>query len=111
MVAEPYTACTAIQNDVSGKVVLIGRGGCTFANKAVAAQNAGAVGVIIVNDDEANPNTVRIMDDGDTGTSAAIPVLMVSYNGGTQIRNLGTGISVKISSGRHSELRNSCDFV
>jgi Zn-dependent M28 family amino/carboxypeptidase len=42
-------ACTAIQNNIAGKIALIDRGICSFVSKAQNAQNAGAVGVIIAN--------------------------------------------------------------
>ena len=35
----------------NGKIVIVERGGCTFEEKAVNAQDGGAVGVIIVNND------------------------------------------------------------
>ncbi|HEY1908574.1 MAG TPA: M36 family metallopeptidase, partial [Myxococcaceae bacterium] len=49
--AAPAIACTPITNTaaVTGKIVLIDRGTCTFAAKATAALTAGAVGVIFRN--------------------------------------------------------------
>jgi hypothetical protein len=41
--------CSAITNDVAGKLAMIVRGTCGFAIKAKNAQNAGAIGVIIIN--------------------------------------------------------------
>ena len=40
---------------VSGKIALIDRGTCTFAEKVKNAQNAGAIGVIIVDNVEGSP--------------------------------------------------------
>lgn len=52
-VAGPTTtdACTALTNAaaVAGRIALIERGTCTFAQKTQTAQNAGAIGVIIYN--------------------------------------------------------------
>ena len=39
--------CDPILDDLSGKIALIERGGCFFNQKALNAQNAGAIGVII----------------------------------------------------------------
>ena len=39
--------CTAIQNDVSGKIAFINRGTCSFTIKVKNAQDAGAIGVVI----------------------------------------------------------------
>lgn len=51
--AIPNDACSAITNDVVGKIVFIDRGGATcpagFAGKTANASTAGAVGVIIAN--------------------------------------------------------------
>ncbi|NJN19678.1 MAG: DUF11 domain-containing protein, partial [Oscillochloris sp.] len=41
--------CEAVTNNVIGKIVLIDRGACTYVQKVLNAQNAGAVGVIIAN--------------------------------------------------------------
>ena len=41
--------CSAIQNNVAGKIVLIDRGLCNLINKAQFAQAAGAIGVLIAN--------------------------------------------------------------
>lgn len=48
-VASPIKGCSALTNgaQVSGKIAVIDRGGCTFVIKVKNAQNAGAIGVII----------------------------------------------------------------
>ena len=51
-VASPWTACGAsadIGAAVSGKVALVGRGTCTFVEKALNAQRSGAVAMIVAN--------------------------------------------------------------
>lgn len=47
----PSIACTALTNpaDIAGKIALIDRGTCSFDQKCLNAQNAGAVGVIVFN--------------------------------------------------------------
>lgn len=44
----PADGCGAITNSISGRIALIDRGNCTFIEKTRNAQNAGAVGVVIV---------------------------------------------------------------
>ncbi len=48
-IANPARGCTALTNgaQVTGKIAVIDRGGCTFVIKVKNAQNAGAIGVII----------------------------------------------------------------
>lgn len=45
--AQPRDACTPITNNVYGHIALIERGDCTFLTKAIVAEEAGAIGVII----------------------------------------------------------------
>ena len=108
-VADPYTAFeeginmgdATISNveDMEGRVALIGRGDTSFDAKAVAARDAGAVAVIIVNNDKQNAHQVfppgvagsPMAEPYETGSSVDIPVLMISYNEGA---NLASGASV-----------------
>lgn len=68
--------CNALTNapDVAGKIAVVYRNTCEFGTKALNAQNAGAVGVIIVNRD----NEVIAMGGGADGGSVTIPVVMLS---------------------------------
>jgi hypothetical protein len=45
----PADASQPIEEDLAGKVAVIDRGGCNFVHKAKAAQDKGAIAVIIVN--------------------------------------------------------------
>jgi hypothetical protein len=47
--ASPADGCSALTTPVSGKIVLLDRGTCGFSVKALNAQSAGAVGVIVGN--------------------------------------------------------------
>ncbi len=75
-------ACTAITNAVSGKVALIDRGTCTFAQKVQAAQAAGAIGAIIA--DNQSSNTPPYLA-GNT-SSVTIPSLSVTRAAGTTLK-------------------------
>ena len=78
-------ACSAAVNAaaINGKIVIIRRGICTFVEKVIAAQTAGAVAVIIVNNDAANPNTLVNMSGADA--TITIPAIFVTYNVGEAI--------------------------
>jgi subtilisin family serine protease len=69
VVAAPYQACTAITNDVTGKIAVVQRGTCNFSLKVENAQAAGAIGVLIVNNAAGFPPAL-----GGTST-ATIPVM------------------------------------
>lgn len=76
-------ACdSANLNDMTGKIALIYRNTCGFGYKALAAQQRGAVAVIIVNREEAMVN----MNGGTEGASCTIPVVFVNKSTGDQIR-------------------------
>ncbi|MCB9299741.1 MAG: T9SS type A sorting domain-containing protein [Lewinellaceae bacterium] len=79
------TACAPIASDVSGAVALIDRGDCTFQAKAFAAQDAGAIGVVICNNDTSNPDVV-IPFGGSFSCPLAIPTVMLSYNACQELR-------------------------
>jgi hypothetical protein len=81
----PADGCAALTNAaaVSGRIALIDRGTCNFTVKVKNAQNAGAVGVIMVNN-VASPLVIQ-MGGGDSTVN--IPSLMVSQADGNNVRS------------------------
>lgn len=77
-------ACQPIVNNVSGKIALLDRGTCTFKAKAVAAQDAGAVGVILANNQPSEPPPQ--MGDGSPPTPITIPVMSITYADGAALK-------------------------
>ena len=77
--------CNPLVNgvDVNGKIAVIYRNTCEFGTKALNAQNAGAVGVIIINRD---PEVIE-MGGGTDGGSVTIPVVMITSTDGLTITN------------------------
>ena len=77
-------ACDEITNgsDLSGKIAVIRRGECEFGFKALAAQNEGAVAVIMVNNVAGDAIT---MAGGAVGEQVTIPLFMVSDTDGENI--------------------------
>lgn len=86
-VTSPANGCTAISTSLTGKVALIDRGACTFSTKIRNAQNAGAVGVLIVNNVAGDP--VGMAQDG-TPNQPTIPAAMLGKNEGNAIKPAGT---------------------
>jgi hypothetical protein len=84
MLADDSLACATLTNDLTGKVALVYRGTCEFGAKALEAQNAGAVAVIIVNN---IPGAPIAMGAGAVGGSVTIPVAMVSQADGAIIHD------------------------
>ena len=101
-------ACSPITNAaaVAGKIALIDRGVCTFVVKAKNAQNAGAIGVIIVNN--VSPGAPGMAGDDAT---IAIPVLSISLADGTAIKaQLAGGAAVTARMGRQSGIPRDGSF-
>ena len=69
---------------ISGKIALIDRGTCQFGDKALRAQTAGALAVVIFNN--AAGAGVAGMAAGDFGAMVTIPVVMLTYEDGQVIR-------------------------
>ena len=96
-IAEPCMAATEEdgepvlhnQQQISGRIALIERGFITLTKKALAAQNAGAVGVIIMNNDEPKPDEPVIFAKHAGPMITKIPVIAASYNESAQLLNLG----------------------
>ncbi|MDH4036229.1 MAG: T9SS type A sorting domain-containing protein [Candidatus Krumholzibacteria bacterium] len=77
---------------ISGNIALIDRGTCTFVSKALAAQAAGAIAVVVVNNVSGAPPAM-----GGTDPTVVIPVVSVSLADGNAIKaELGTGVNVTI---------------
>jgi hypothetical protein len=81
---DPNDGCDNITNAgaLNGKIAVIRRGECEFGFKSLAAQNAGAVAVIIVNN---VAGATILMGGGVNGGSVTIPVFMVDNIDGEAI--------------------------
>lgn len=77
--------CEALANggDVAGKIAMIYRGACEFGLKALNAQNAGAIGVVIIN----NQGAPVGMGAGAVGGDVTVPVVMISTDAGAALRS------------------------
>jgi len=84
VVAQPADGCAAITSAVAGKIAVIDRGTCEFGVKALNAQKAKAVGVIIANNQGAT--VVSVMGPGAVGSKVKIPALMISQNDGAALK-------------------------
>lgn len=94
IVATPAEACTPLENSVSGKVVLVRRGKCSFVKKAEEVQAAGGAAMVV---GSAGGLLVRMgVEPRWKGLSTTIPVAMISkrvyssliaevYSGGSKV--------------------------
>lgn len=102
-------ACNPLINNLSGKIAVIYRGdgtsnttsgGCEFGLKALNAQTAGAVGVIIINRE---PGFIQ-MGGGASGASVTIPVVMLSDTDGAILVNAMANGLVEVFMGNKTGL-------
>ena len=73
-------ACDSVINDLTGKIAVVYRNTCWFSSKIYYAQQAGAIGVIIVNRE---PGAIGMLGNtdplnGPLGVDCLIPAVMVS---------------------------------
>ena len=88
--------CEALVNgaQIAGNIALIDRGSCTFVSKALNAQNAGAIAVVIANNVAGDaPNPLGADDP-----TVTIPELTITLDAGNEIKaQLGTGVNVTLA--------------
>jgi MYXO-CTERM domain-containing protein len=102
-------ACEALENDVTGKIVLVHRGTCSFAQKAANAQQAGAIGVVIANvASSANAAFAPFMGGQQNGIT--IPVLSLNLADGQALEGaIAAGATVTMKRTAGSDLDGALD--
>ncbi|PWT87424.1 MAG: metalloprotease [Acidobacteria bacterium] len=89
----PTDACEPLVGFTPGHIALLDRGTCTFVVKVKNAQNAGAAGVIVANNQPGNPITM-----GGTDPTITIAAEMVSRDNGTLFKaNLPFNATLKFA--------------
>uniref|UniRef100_A0A3Q2SPM2 alpha-1,2-Mannosidase n=1 Tax=Fundulus heteroclitus TaxID=8078 RepID=A0A3Q2SPM2_FUNHE len=87
-VAEPYSGCAEITNGeyVRGHIALLQRGQCMFAEKARNIQKAGAIGGIVIDDNEGSSSDTaplfQMAGDGRSTDDVTLPLLFLFHKEG-----------------------------
>lgn len=84
LLCTPAANGTGAIPSLAGKVAILYRGDCQFSEKALLAQNAGAVAAVIVNNIPGNPVP---MGAGTSSAGVSIPVFMLSDVDGRALMN------------------------
>jgi len=71
--------------EVNGKIAIVYRGDCEFSSKALRAQDAGALALIVINNEPGNPIA---MGAGAAGGQITIPVAMISLEDGAALKDI-----------------------
>lgn len=90
--------CSPLSNAaaIHGKIALIDRGTCTFLTKVRNAQHAGAVAVLVVNN-ESGPPVSMPLPGGDDGVDITIPAIMVGQEDGTTFKQAASTINATLT--------------
>ena len=86
-------ACDGTITNITGKIALIDRGDCQFGEKALTAENAGAIAVIICN----NVDGIFTPVPGDVGDQVSIPVAGMSMADCATIRTVAEGNDIDVT--------------
>jgi len=93
----PSEGCGPLSGFTAGNIAVVDRGSCEFGAKGVNAQNAGAIGMIVVNN--ASGNGTLSMGAGAQGNSVSIPAAMIGNDDGLIIRaELSAAVTGSLSS-------------
>jgi PKD repeat protein len=104
-------ACDPLVNAaaISGKIAVIDRGNCTFVEKVLEVQNAGAVAAIVVNNTAGGAIT---MGPSAGSGNVTIPSVMISLNNGNPIKaqlSNGTTVNGTLSGGVNNDRDSDFD--
>ena len=94
---EPNDACSTLTNSAAlrGNIALLDRGTCLFVDKIQAAQDAGAVAAVVVDNQVEIPFSM-----GGASSTITIPGVMISKANGALLKsNLAAGVSVTLNAG------------
>lgn len=94
---DPNDACDVITNSaaINGNIAVLNRGNCQFGTKVLAAENQGAIAVIVINNVGTAPIT---MSPGNDGGLVTIPSIMISQaNGNAILAQLQSGANINVN--------------
>jgi minor extracellular serine protease Vpr len=77
--------CGGVPAEAAGKLVIVDRGTCTFSQKVANAKQAGAIGVLVVNNVAGDPIAMARTE----GFDDDLPAVMIGLKEGTALRESG----------------------
>ncbi len=93
----------------AGNVALIQRGTCTFADKALNAEGAGASAVIIFNEGNSSPDRTELLFGTLGEPGVTIPVLGTSFQLGVDLSS--PPATVRIATDTFGEIRSTANVI
>ncbi|CAL5331648.1 unnamed protein product [Camellia sinensis] len=81
--ADPPDCCSKPQNKLTGEVILVHRGNCSFATKANVAEDAGASAILIINNH--TELFKMVCEANETDVDIGIPAVMLPQDAGENL--------------------------
>ncbi len=95
----------------SGNIALVQRGTCNFSDKALNAENAGAVGVVIFNEGN-TPGRTPLFGGTLGGPLVSIPVVSISFTLGESLNGeITNGLTLHLVTDTLSEMRPTVNVI
>ncbi|MBA0554256.1 hypothetical protein Golob_013372 [Gossypium lobatum] len=96
--ADPPDCCSKPRNQLTGEVILVHRGNCSFTVKANVAEEAGASAILIINN---QTELFKMVCESDADVNITIPAVMLPQDAGSNLENYinnNTRVSVALYS-------------
>ena len=107
--------CQSLDSAVNGKIAFIERGDCSFTVKVKNAQDAGAIGVVVMNRDDGSQsdwNSGAIAMGASTGSDEiTIPAVMISASDGAELKELVGKETVTVSLSKKNSVVKGVNVV
>ncbi|XP_054781016.1 signal peptide peptidase-like 4 [Prosopis cineraria] len=82
-IADPPDCCTKLKNKLTGEVILVRRGQCSFTDKANIADDAGASAILIIN--YRTELFKMVCEENETDVDIKIPAVMLPQDAGVNM--------------------------
>ncbi|KAL0538121.1 hypothetical protein IC582_027120 [Cucumis melo] len=106
--ADPPDCCSMPRNKLTGEVILVLRGNCSFTNKANIAEAANASAILIINNSK--ELFKMVCEENETDVTIGIPAVMLPQDAGESLqKDLKSNISVSVQ--LYSPLRPVVDVA
>ncbi|KAL0464811.1 UNVERIFIED_CONTAM: Signal peptide peptidase-like 4 [Sesamum latifolium] len=103
--ADPPDCCSKPRNKLTGEVILVHRGNCSFVTKGNVAEAAGASALLIINNQ--TELFKMVCEANETDVNIHIPVVMLPQDAGASLKQLMTNnshVSIQMYSPRRPQV-------
>lgn len=83
-IADPSDCCSTPKNKLTGEVILVYRGNCSFTTKANMAEEAGASAILIINN---ATELFKMVCEDEADTDIGIPAVMLPQDAGESLKD------------------------